>query len=145
MNSRQLLELLVDATGQGQSGVARAAKVNQPTISRFISGATKALQHKNAVALARHLNVPVVALLDDSEAATYARKHGLQAVAAIKTGEPVATYDVRPGWPFSAELWHQVSQLDPNQLAKLETLMRVHLDMPAGLPFAPPAPRVANG
>lgn len=141
MNSRQLLDWLVEAKGIGQSGVERETKVSQATISRFTSGRTKALLPKNAAALARFFNVPAIALLDDDEAASYARRNNLRHSSALIASESVKDYPARSGWPFSAELWHQVSQLDPGQLAKLESLMRVQLDMPA----ATPSQRVANG
>lgn len=141
MNSRQLLEWLVETKGIGQSGVERETKVSQATISRFTSGKTKALLPKNAAALARFFNIPAIALLDDEEAAIYAKRHNLRPSTELVVAEASREYGGRSGWPFSADLWHQVSQLDPAQLAKLESLIRVHLDMPA----AAPSQRVANG
>lgn len=135
----------MDRAGIGQSELKRATGVSQASISRFSDGTTSELTPKNATALAKHFGVPVVALLDDAEADACARRLALTAPSFAVVAEASPEYAIKQGWPFSADLWHEVSKLDPHQMAKLESLMRVHLDLAPAGPSAVKGQRVANG
>lgn len=145
MNKNQLLKALMDRAGVGQSDLKRATGVPQSTISRFSSGTTDDLTIKNATALAKHFAIPAIALLDNTEADACARRLGLLLSGELVAAEASPAYTLKKGWPFSAELWHSVSQLDQHQIGKLEALMRVHLDLAAQIPQTTKPARQANG
>lgn len=145
MNKNQLLKALMARAEVGQSELKRATGVPQSTISRFSSGTTDDLTIKNATALAKHFGIPAIALLDNAEADGCARRLGLSLPGALLAAESSPEYTAKKGWPFSAELWHTVSQLDPQQLSKLESLMRLHLDLAPSVGATNKSQRVANG
>jgi transcriptional regulator with XRE-family HTH domain len=91
--------------GLSQPELAKLAKVAQGTIGNIESG--KRMGGPSLPAIARALNISYWWLRDG------AGEMELSAQA----------------WPFSAELWERISELEPDALRRAENQLRAYLDM----------------